>query len=368
VLERRWPFDSGMKTFVKPLLAWFRKSARPMPWRGINDPYAIWVSEIMLQQTRVETVIPYFQNWMMRFPTIEVLAMASEQDVLSLWEGLGYYSRARNLHRAARKVVENHGGELPRDLDLLRCLPGVGVYTAAAIASLAFGMDIAAVDGNIRRVISRLFDVTEVADSPAGKKKLQSLADEHLPEGRAGDYNQALMDLGATICLPRKPDCRNCPVAKFCLALANGTQEERPVMKPKPEVPHVTVTAAVIQREDEVLLAQRPSNGLLGGMWEFPGGKQEPGESLSACLEREIREELGVGIQVGVEIGVFRHAYTHFRVTLHAFICSLDGNMPRAIEVQDVRWVELGELEKYPMGKIDRQIAKILITNVTSQL
>ncbi len=356
-----------MKTFVKPLLTWFNKNARPMPWRGIEDPYAIWISEIMLQQTRVETVIPYYQNWMMRFPTIKALAKASEQEVLSLWEGLGYYSRARNLHRAARQVMVEHSGNLPRNPKLLRRLPGVGDYTAAAIASLAFDLDVAALDGNIRRVLARLFDVTVVADSPAGKKKLQSLADEHLPKGRAGDYNQALMDLGATICLPRNPDCGNCPVAKFCRAFANGTQEKRPVMKPKPEIPHVTVTAAVIQRGDEVLLAQRPSKGLLGGMWEFPGGKQESGESLSACLEREIREELGVGIEVGAEMGVFKHAYTHFRVTLHAFSCLLDGDVPRAIEVQDVRWVKLGELEQYPMGKIDRQIAKILITNVPSQ-
>jgi A/G-specific adenine glycosylase len=295
---------------------------------------------------------------MMRFPTIEALAKASEQEVLSLWEGLGYYSRARNLHRAAQQVREEHGGKIPRDPKVLRRLPGVGDYTAAAIASLAFGVDVAALDGNIRRVLARLFDVKDVADLPTGRKKLQSLADEHLPKGRAGDYNQALMDLGATICLPRKPDCSNCPVAKFCQAYANGTQEERPVMKPKPDVPHVTVTAAVIRRGNEVLLAQRPSKGLLGGMWEFPGGKQESGESLSACLEREIREELGVGIEVGAEIGVFQHAYTHFRVTLHAFSCLLDGDVPKANQVQDVRWVKLGELEQYPMGKIDRQIAK----------
>jgi A/G-specific adenine glycosylase len=333
-----------------------------MPWRGIKDPYAIWVSEIMLQQTRVETVIPYYQKWMKRFPTIFALARASEQDVLTLWEGLGYYSRARSLHRAAQQVIKNHDGELPRDLKLLRRLPGVGEYTAAAIASLAFGMDAAALDGNIRRVLSRLFDVAEVADSPAGKMKLQSLADEYLLKGRAGDYNQALMDLGATICVPRKPDCEDCPVAKFCQAFAKGVQEQRPVMKLKPEIPHVTVTAAVIRRGDEVLLAQRPPDGLLGGMWEFPGGKQEPGENLAACLEREIREELGVSIMVGAELGVYRHAYTHFRVTLHAFYCSLNGEEVTAIEVHDVRWVKLGELKQYPMGKIDRQISMALTT------
>jgi len=347
-----------MKTFVKPLLDWYRKTPRPMPWRGVKDPYAVWVSEIMLQQTRVETVIPYYQAWMERFPTMDALAAASEQEVLSLWEGLGYYSRARNLHRAVRQVIQEHCGEIPRDPKLLRRLPGVGDYTAAAIASLAFGVDAAAVDGNIRRVLSRLFDVTTLADSPAGKKELQTLADAHLPTRQAGDYNQALMDLGATVCLPRNPECAACPIAAHCLAFARNVQEQRPVMKPKPDIPHVTVTAAVIQRGDDVLLAQRPPGGLLGGMWEFPGGKQEPGESLAACLEREIREELGVGIIVGAALGVYRHAYTHFKVTLHAFHCSLNGDVPRAIEVHDFRWVKLGELGQYPMGKIDRQIAK----------
>jgi len=331
-----------------------------MPWRGSRDPYAIWVSEVMLQQTQVGTAIPFYERWMARFPTLLSLAQASEQEVLMLWEGLGYYSRARNLQRAARRVVDAFDGNIPADPKSLRALPGIGDYTAAAIASLAFGLDAAAVDGNIRRVLARLFDVTIPADTPAGRKVIQSLADGHLPPGRAADYNQALMDLGATLCTPRNPACAACPLAACCRAYAGGTQEQRPALKPRSTVPHVTVTAAVIQRGAAFLLAQRPPSGLLGGMWEFPGGKQEHGEDLPACLKREIMEELGVAVEVGAPLGVFRHAYTHFRLTLHAFHCTLNGGEPRALAGQAALWVELGELAQYPMGKVDRWIARRL--------
>ena len=215
------------------LLAWYRQNKRTLPWRDHPDPYAVWVSEIMLQQTRVETVIPYFERWMRLFPAINDLAKASEHDVLNAWEGLGYYSRARNLHKAARIVAEKYNGELPYNLDDLRALPGIGRYTVGAIASMAFGMDAPTLDGNLRRVFARLFDVTEPADSPAGEKILWSLAAEHLPKGQAGDYNQALMDLGAAICLPRNPRCLICPLMKMCKARENGTQEARPVLKPR---------------------------------------------------------------------------------------------------------------------------------------
>lgn len=345
---------------AEKLLAWYDRHARPLPWRSIRDPYAVWVSEVMLQQTRVEAVIPYFQRWMERFPTVADLAAASEQEVLALWEGLGYYSRARNLHRAARIVMREYGGELPRDLAALRRLPGVGRYTAAAIASIAFGMDVATLDGNLKRVFARLFNVEEAIDTPQGETRLWALAKEHLPRGRAGDYNQALMDLGATLCLPRAPRCLLCPLSEFCQARALGVQEARPVRLPKREVPHYTVTAAVIQRQGRVLLAQRRREGLLGGLWEFPGGKVEAGESLPESLRREIREELGVEIEVGAPFGVYRHAYTHFRITLHAFLCALNGGEPRPLEAEALAWVEVPALEEYPMGKVDRQIARRL--------
>ncbi len=349
-----------MGELSRRLLEWYERQGRRLPWRGVDDPYAVWVSEIMLQQTRVEAVIPYFERWMKRFPTLSALAEASEQEVLSAWEGLGYYSRARNLWRAARQVVAEYGGRLPEDPAALQKLPGIGRYTAAAIASIAFGRDVPTLDGNLRRVFARLFDVDAPADLPAGEAILWSLAEENLPPGRAGDYNQALMDLGATICLPRKPRCPACPLAGLCRARAAGTQEARPVLKPKKETPHYLVTAAVLRRDGKVLLAQRPRSGLLGGLWEFPGGKVQPGESLADGLRREIREELGADIRVGEELGVYRHAYTHFRITLHAFLCELTDGEPRPLAAADLAWVAPSALEDYPMGKVDRQIARRL--------
>jgi len=316
----------------------------------------------MLQQTRVETVIPYFERWMQRFPSINMLAKASQQEVLALWEGLGYYSRARNLHRAAQIVVEKYRGQLPSDPDELMRLPGIGRYSAAAIASIAFGVDAAALDGNIRRVLARVFNVIEPVRSPAGEKKLWGLAQANLPPGEAGDYNQALMDLGASICTPRLPECPHCPLFEMCAARILGIQEQRPVVEKKPETPHYTVTAAVIRRGEQILLTQRPAEGLLGGLWEFPGGKQQPGEDLHACIRREIEEELDTGIDVGEDFGVYRHTYTHFRVTLHAFCCRLNnGREPRPVQVQDLTWIHPSELPNYPMGKIDRQIARRIL-------
>ena len=349
-----------MDEFTRQILNWYSRQGRKLPWRGSVNPYEVWVSEIMLQQTRVEAVIPYFKRWMERFPSIADLAAASEQEVLSVWEGLGYYSRARNLHHAAVIVAEEYGGEIPREPRKLRRLPGIGQYSAGAIASMAFGQDIAALDANIRRVLARVFDVGQPADSAAGKGILWKLAEEHLPKGRAGEFNQALMDLGATICLSKKPRCLLCPLSGLCRAYQLGIQEQRPVLKPKAEIPHYTVTAAVIRREGKVLLAKRPSNGLLGGMWEFPGGKIETDETLEECLAREIREELGVNIQVGAPFGVYRHAYTHFRITLHAFFCELIEDEPKPIEAAELAWVGSSELQLYPMGKVDRLIARKL--------
>lgn len=352
--------ESIQRGIAPALLGWYDRHARRLPWRDQPTPYRVWVSEIMLQQTRVETVLPYFERWMHRFPSLQALADATEQDVLQAWEGLGYYSRARNLHRAARLVMETHGGQIPADRAQLEQLPGIGRYTAGAITSIAFGKDEPALDANIRRILARVFNVDIPARSPVGEHRLWELAQETLPPGRAGDYNQALMDLGASLCTPRAPACLLCPLASFCEARALSVQEERPVLEAKPVVPHYTVTAAVITKAGQVLIARRPSNGLLGGMWEFPGGKVEPGETLAAGLQREIREELGIPVVVGDPFGIYQHGYTHFKVTLHAFCCSLLDGEPQALHASEIRWVLPGELAAFPMGKIDRQIARRL--------
>jgi A/G-specific adenine glycosylase len=359
-----------MKRLSSRLLAWYRDNQRTLPWRGplLGDAYAVWVSEIMLQQTRVETVIPYFERWMRLFPDVRTLAGASEQDVLNAWEGLGYYSRARNMHKAAKLVVDQHNGELPRDLDELRKLPGIGRYTVGAIASIAFNMDVSALDGNIKRVYARLFDVNEPADSPVGEKILWKLADENILKGQAGDYNQALMDLGAMICVPKNPRCLICPVMKLCKARQNGTQEQRPVMKPKKDVPHYVQVAGVIIKRGRVLLVQRPSKGLLGGMWEFPNGRVsgDPAKGLAKALKTgyklRLRVKRGANIENKKGLGVVQHAYSHFTVTVYPFECELLSMS----KDKNLKWVSMKELDDYPMGKIDRQIAhRIELQNPT---
>jgi A/G-specific adenine glycosylase len=352
-----------MSRLSSRLLNWYNKNKRTLPWRVHNpDPYAVWVSEIMLQQTRVETVIPYFERWMRLFPNIRALAKASEHDVLNAWEGLGYYSRARNLHKAAKIVAEQYNGKLPHDPDALRNLPGIGRYTLGAISSIAFGMDVPALDGNIKRVYSRVFDLSETVDSTVGEKILWDLAETHLPKGQGGDYNQALMDLGATICLPKNPRCLICPLMKICKARINGTQNQRPVMKPKKEVPHYIHAAAVIVGQagnvrNKVLMAQRPSQGLLAGMWEFPNGRVtvDPAKGLAKALKT------GYNLQIRMKrnkevLTTVQHAYSHFKVTVYAFQCELQSVSQNG----NLRWIPIRELDDYPMGKIDRQIAKMI--------
>ena len=355
-------------TFVPSLLNWYARNARELPWRSEQSAYRTWVSEVMLQQTQVDTVIPYFLDWMARFPDIRTLAEADAQEVLSYWEGLGYYSRARNLHRAVKMVISELDGKIPRSARELQQLPGVGPYTAGAIASIAFGEDVPAVDGNIRRVLSRLFDVGVPARSTEGEKILWALAEENLPKGQAGEYNQAMMDLGSTICTPKDPTCESCPVRNHCQAYALGVQNERPVKLPRKKVPHRVVTAAVISRDGRVLLAQRHNQSLLGGLWEFPGGTMEDQDlDLDACLRREIAEELGVPIMVKSSFGSYKHAYTHFKITLHAFMCELaSDDEPQPLASQALEWVAVEDLGDYPMGKVDRLIANRLIKEVKS--
>lgn len=343
-----------MPRLSSQLLNWYNENKRTLPWRGHPNPYAIWVSEIMLQQTRVETVIPYFKKWMKLFPTIRALAKADEQDVLNAWEGLGYYSRARNLYKASKLVAKEHKGKLPQDLDALIRLPGIGRYTVGALASIAFGMDEPALDGNLKRVYARLFDIAEPIDSSEGEKNLWKMAKDNLPEGKAGDFNQALMDLGALICIPKKPRCLICPLTKECQALANGTQELRPVKKPKKDVPHYSHAAGVIITRGRVLLAHRPSKGLLGGMWEFPNGRvDDPAKELTKVL----REGYSLKVRKKEALDLVRHAYTHFKVTVHVFWCSLLSTSG----TENLKWVSLKELGEYPMGKVDRQIANAIM-------
>lgn len=364
--SRSKPHPPAPPSISGALLRWYARHARRLPWRGRKDPYAVWVSEIMLQQTRVEAVVPYYRRWMRRFPRLVDLAAATADEVLQAWEGLGYYRRALNLLKAAQLLVGRGDGRLPRTAVELEKLPGVGRYTAAAIAALTFGQDEIALDGNLQRVLSRLLDLRVDPRTRPGERRIRAYARTLLPRGKAAAFNQALMDLGAMVCQPRGPHCAACPLLSGCLAFARGTQDSRPVRKRRAQIPHWIVGAAVLQRKGSVLIARRPEGSLLGGLWEFPGGKREPGETLSACIRRELKEEIGISVRVGPTLGVFRHAYSHYRVTVHAFACTPAGGRLRAREHSAVRWVRPETLAEFPMGKVDRAIAATLTSCETS--
>lgn len=357
---------SDLSAIARPLLDWWDADHADLPWRRDPTPYQVWVSEIMLQQTQITTVIPYYERWMARFPTVEALAAAPLADVLKLWQGLGYYSRARNLHKAARVIVDNHGGRLPDTVPGLEQLPGVGRYTAGAIASIAYGRRAPVLDGNVIRVLSRLVDLPDDVTVSATRTHLWHLAEQTVPDERPGDFNQALMELGQTICLPAAPRCLLCPLSACCLARARGTQAERPVRPARKQTPHYDVVAAIIwedgrpARAGRFLIAQRPLDGLLGGLWEFPGGKQEPGEELPETLRREIAEELGIGVEPGAFLTAIDHAYTHFRITLHAIHAAYRGGAPQHLGVIDHAWVTLDDLDRYPFAVTDLKIIAAL--------
>ncbi|HRW09281.1 MAG TPA: A/G-specific adenine glycosylase [Caldilineaceae bacterium] len=354
------------------LVAWHEVHQRDLPWRiaapGARDAYTVWISEIMLQQTRVEAVIDYYNRWMARFPTVEALAAADLQEVLKAWAGLGYYARARNLHKAAQQIVAEYDGQLPDERNALLALPGIGEYTVGAILSLAFNHHEAILDGNVKRVLSRLADIAQPITETATLKLLWQRARELVevaPSQQAGACNEAIMELGALICTPTNPRCLICPVHTQCAAVANGTQHERPVIPPKKQTPHYDVAAGIIWQgepyQSKLLIAQRPPDGMLGGLWEFPGGKlEEQDADLAACLQREIREELAMEIAVGKQLTTVKHAYTHFRITLHAFHARHLAGEPQTLGVADWRWVELVELETFPFPVTDQKIIEAL--------
>jgi A/G-specific adenine glycosylase len=316
----------------------------------------------MLQQTRAETVVPYYLRWLDRFPTLASLAGASDGQVLRPWEGLGYYRRALALRDGARQVVAEHGGALPREPSALLRLPGIGAYTAAAIGALAFGRDEIALDGNLRRVLSRLSNLEIDPRLPEGTRRLTAYARAMLPSGRAADFNQALMDLGSLVCLPRAPRCPACPLAKWCAARRAGVEAKRPVRTRRKPAPRRVATAGVLRRGGRVLIARRPPGKLLGGLWEFPGGKRRSRESIKACLRRELKEELGVDVAVARPLGRVQHAYSHFHVLVHVYDCRLLRGEPAPLEHSALRWAAPAQLRRYPMGKVARTIARALIS------
>ena len=346
-------------TLRQALLSWYAEFGRELPWRQTRDSYAIWVSEIMLQQTQVKTVMPYYERWLALFPTVQTLAIAQQQQVLKAWEGLGYYARARNLHRAAQEIMLKHEGAFPHDLATVVQLAGIGRTTAGGILSAAFDQPIAILDGNVKRVLARLVAL------PLPPKRaiatLWQLSEALLDKQQPRNFNQAIMDLGATVCTPHHPDCPSCPWKTFCQAYNQGIQAELPMSETRAPIPHKVIGVAVIWNEQgQILIDRRRQEGLLGGLWEFPGGKVEPGETIEACIQREIREELGIEIAVGDRLVIVDHAYSHFRVTLNVHHCRHVSGEPQAIECDEVRWVTLAEIDQYPFPKANGQIIEAL--------
>jgi len=366
------------------LLEHYDAHGRNLPWRESREPYRVWVSEIMLQQTRVETVVPYYARWMERFPTVAALAEADEESVLKAWEGLGYYARARNLHRSARMVREKLRGDLPTSASSLRTLPGIGAYSAGAIASIAYGEVVPAVDGNARRVLSRLFDEDGTSDA-----LLRRRAVELLDPDRPGDWNQALMELGATVCLPRSPRCGECPLAGECGALAEGTQELRPARKRRAAV-RTRVFAVLVgcRPSGDLLLVRRPREGPLGGMWEFPAAEIEAGEaleqdSLAHALTqgwRSVAEGMGVTLPTRgayrCVLPEVRHAFTHlkavYRPMLAMEVQDTAGSVATGPELgsrraeQERRWVAPDQIDALPLPAAQRRMLVSALAEVES--
>jgi A/G-specific adenine glycosylase len=341
------------------LLTWYAGSGRDLPWRRTNDPYVIWVSEIMLQQTQVKTVVSYYDRWLIQFPTIQALATADQQQVLKAWQGLGYYARARNLHRAAQLVMMQHGGVFPTQMTAVLQLPGIGRTTAGGILSAAFNQPHPILDGNVKRVLARLMGLPVPPQRAIGQ--LWQTSEQLLDPTHPRDFNQALMDLGATVCTPHAPDCSRCPWPLYCTAYQQGMQSELPMIESRAPLPHKTIGVAVIWGEEgRILIDRRRQEGLLGGLWEFPGGKVELGETLEACIEREIKEELGIEIGVDRHLITVDHTYTHFRVTLEVYHCHHLSGEPQPIECDQVRWVTLEEIDQYPFPTANVRIIEAL--------
>jgi A/G-specific adenine glycosylase len=349
-----------VETIRTKIAEWYADNHRLLPWRDTRDPYLIWVSEVMLQQTQVATVIPYYASFVELFPYVETLAQSDMQDVLKAWEGMGYYARARNLHRAAIEVCERHGGRIPDDPLQFRALPGVGDYICAAVQSIAFGAPMAVVDGNVKRVLARLSGIETPANRTSGGGVFREAAQRLLDTADPGTFNQAVMELGALVCKPMSPSCDYCPLGDHCLAKRESRQRDLPVREKRAPRPTQHVAVGVVENDGRVLITLRKPKGLLGGLWEFPGGKVAEGESAREACEREIVEETGLSVEVGDQVARVSHGYTHLKVELDVFRCRYRGGEVVLDGPVDYRWIRLDEIGDYPIPKASHKILPFL--------
>jgi A/G-specific adenine glycosylase len=357
------PLDArARQSFRRRLLAWYGKHARDLPWRRSRDPYRVWVSEVMLQQTTVAAVKPYFERFLAAFPTVEHLAAADEQQVLRLWEGLGYYRRARGLHAAAKQVVGEHRGTFPRDVPGLMALPGIGRYTAGAIASIAFDVPAPILEANTVRLLSRIVGYHDDPAKSAGQRLLWQTAEDLLPQKDVARFNQALMELGSLVCTPSEPMCEACPIATCCAAYALGLQDEIPAATRKHAFTAVREGAVIVHRNGSVLLRQCPEGERWAGLWDFPRFALEAEGPLFVRdeLALKVREQTGVAVDPGGLLQTLKHGVTRFRITLECYEARAIGGRVRSTAERPVRWLRHGELAELPLSVTGRKLAKLL--------
>ena len=349
------------------LMHWYQAHHRHLPWRDTRDPYHIWVSEVMLQQTQVKTVIPYFLAFMAAFPTLNDLADADLDAVLKRWEGLGYYARARNLHKAARQVVDEFGGRIPDRFSGFKTLPGVGDYIASAVMSIAFGRSRAVVDGNVKRVLARLFCLDTPVNHSSAHKQFQPLADTLLDRSAPGTFNQAVMELGALICTPANPDCTACPLTLFCCAQTQSRVMEFPVKLTRKKTPCYYISTGIVIKKGRLLITRRKPDGLLGGLWEFPGGKVKKNETAADACVREIREETGLTVGISGFLTRVRHAYTHFKIEMDVFFCDYVSGEVLLDGPVDYQWIDPAEIRKFAFPRANLKFIDMLDLKGTVQ-
>ena len=352
---------SAIADFQQALLAWFDLHQRPLPWRRTYTPYQVWIAEIMGQQTQMERVAVYFQRWMERFADIPAVAAAPEQDVLKAWEGLGYYSRARNIRRTAQLLVTAHHGLLPDDHDQLLALPGIGPYTAAAILSIAFNRPYPLIDANVERVFARLADIGRPVKERTTRRRLEAMAATLLHREQPRAHNQALMELGALVCTPNRPDCPACPVRAHCQALRRDTVEFRPLLPARRARIDIVMACALIRHNGQLYIQQRLPDDIWGGLWEFPGGRLEADETPAQAAAREVAEETGWLLGELAPLQTVVHHYTRYRVTLHGFVGTLpaDAPPPTLTAASQYAWVTPADLAAYPFPAGHRHLAAL---------
>ena len=340
--------------FSSSLLNWYDTNVRKFPWRSTNDPYHIWLSEIMLQQTRVKTVIPYYNNWLNDMPNIHAVSRSDLDYILIKWGGLGYYARARNFHSACRIVMNNFCGKIPDNYPDFQSLPGVGPYVASAVMSIAFNLPLPSIDVNAYRVVSRLKSI--YAPFNLCKDEISKFLSSHMPSDRPGDFNQAIMDVGREICFSKNPSCDICPIKKYCSSFVNSDVDKYPFRAVSHKKPHYRIAVGVIWKNNKILISKRVENGFLGGLWEFPGGKIRAGEGPKNCIVREVNEELGICVRPLGFIKQIKHAYSHFSITLDAYHCVYVDGAPSAFGCAEWRWIGLEEIYQFPFPRANHRL------------